>query len=81
MSYPALHLMLDCYALTVTRARSRQPHNYNQEGYAAYVEPAFGAASGIDHKVWAETFEGVLEAIDQSIAAKWYPHLVKGRGE
>jgi len=81
VSHPALHLMLNCYTLAVTRARSRQPHNFNQDGYSAYIEPAFGAASGIDHEVWAETFEGVLEAIDQSIAAKWYPHLAKGRGE
>jgi hypothetical protein len=81
MNYPALHLMMGYYTLSVNRAKSRQPHNYNQDGYEAYVQPAFGAASGIDHEVWAETFEGVLEAIDQSIAAKWYPHLLKGRAE
>jgi hypothetical protein len=77
MNYPALNLMLGYYALTVNRAKSRQSHNYNQDGYEAYVQPAFGAASGIGHEVWAETFDGVLEAIDQSIAEKWYPHLLK----
>ena len=75
MKYPALIKMMSHHQLDVTRSRN---HKTNVGGFAASVQPAFGAASGSDHEVWAETFEGVLDAIDQSIAKKWYPQFWRG---
>ena len=72
--YPALIRMMSHYQLDVNRSLNRKT---GVDGFAASVQPAFGAASGSDHEVWAETFEGVLDAIDQSIAAKWYPQFLR----
>jgi hypothetical protein len=75
MKYPALICMMSHYQLDVNRCLNRET---GVNGFAASVQPAFGAASGSDHEVWAETFEGVLDAIDQSIAKKWYPQFWRG---
>lgn len=60
-----LHDMLNFYEMVIGRAR----HNDDgKDGYLAYLQPAFGASSGISHEVWAETFDGAIDAIKQSIA-------------
>lgn len=78
MKYPALIDMMNHYQLDVNRWLNGKT---GVDGFKASVQPAFGAASGSDHEVWAETFEGVLDAIDQSIAKKWYPQFWRGEEE
>lgn len=68
-AYPALHEMLDYYTLSVSRALDKETRS--KYGYYAYVEPSFGAASGIYHEVWAETFTGALDKIEAS-CAEWF---------
>jgi hypothetical protein len=70
-SYPALHRKLDFYTLSITRAHSPDGA---RDGYMAYLQPSFGAASGESHEVWAATLYGALEAVEKSVAAYYAPN-------
>ena len=59
LTHPSIHQKLENFDLFLTKLSSGR--------YCAWVEPAFGAASGVSNQVEADSLIEVLTKLEQSI--------------